>query len=477
MKRYKTWLGILLTIIGVSCTDILDRDPIATLDAGSYFQSEADLVQALNAAYRPLLFNNRNNNFYWAFSVLTSDEAITGGDGSRPGLVEMDAFTYTPRTEELNSFWKLQYEGITQANLVLDHVDEVALSDAARNAISGQALFLRSFYYFQLVQVFGDVPLMLQILPPDALKLPRTSRDQVWNQIIADCQKAAAILPVKWGAADAGRATQGAAYALAAKTALYARKYDDCLAFIQKVKATGAYSLMSDYEASFRKETENNSESVFEVQHANLQLGVGNFLNQWWLSRKLLGYGFAEVREEYVNAFEAGDPRRKATIAARDEPYFGSVYKNSFSTTRYSPRKYLQDTASVTQPADGDINYVAIRYADVLLWEAEALNELGRSAEALVPLEAVRARARAQSTTPATALPPVTVTSQSDLRAAIQRERRVELGFEMHRFFDLVRWGIAGDVLPGFVKGKHEVFPIPQTEIDLNPKLTQNAGY
>lgn len=475
--KVSTYIIIGIFVFLQSCQGILDRDPIATLDAGSFFQTEADFTQALNAAYRPLLFNNRNNNFYWAFSVITSDEAITGGDGSRPGLVELDAFTYTPRTEEFNVFWKLQYEGITQANLVLDNVERVNLSSSFRDRVKGQALFLRSLYYFQLTQVFGDVPLLLNILPPDKLKISRTSRQAIYEQIIADCEQAAGLLPVKWTGSDLGRATKGAGFALAAKTALYARQYATSLSYIEKVKSTGVYALMADYADNFRKETENNNESVFEVQHANLELGVGNFLNQWWMSKKLLGYGFAEAREAFALSFEPGDPRRRFTIAARDEPYFGSIYKNSFSSTRYSPRKYLQDTSAVTQPADGDINYAVIRYADVLLWEAEALNELGRTTDAQVPLEQVRARAREQSSAPSTTLPKVVTVSQDEMRSAIRRERQAELGFEMHRFFDLVRWGIAGDVLPGFVKGKHEVFPLPQTELDLNPALVQNPGY
>ncbi|HRG66891.1 MAG TPA: RagB/SusD family nutrient uptake outer membrane protein, partial [Saprospiraceae bacterium] len=215
----------------------------------------------------------------------------------------------------------------------------------------------------------------------------------------------------------------------------------------------------------------------WEIQHTNLQLGLGNFLNQWWMSKKLTGYGFAEAREELVKAFETDDPRRKFTIAMNNEDYFGVVYKNSFSSTRYSPIKYLQNPAEVTQPADGDINYTAIRFAEVLLWEAEALNELGRVAEAAIPLEVVRNRARSQAVNPATALPKISTTDITEMRAAIRHERQVELAFEMHRFFDLVRWGIAGDLLPGFVKDKHERFPIPQTEIDLNANLLQNPGY
>jgi len=140
-------------------------------------------------------------------------------------------------------------------------------------------------------------------------------------------------------------------------------------------------------------------------------------------------------------------------------------------------RKYLQAKDSVTQKADGDINYTAIRFAEVLLWEAEALTELGRIQEAQGPLEEVRARARAQAGDPATALPPVTVSDQESMRNAVRQERRAELGFEMHRFFDLVRWGIAAQVLPGFQVGKNEVFPLPQTEIDLNSTLVQNSNY
>jgi starch-binding outer membrane protein, SusD/RagB family len=471
------YLTLLAALALSACQGILDKEPIATLDAGSFFQTEADAVQALNAAYQPLLFNNRNANFYWAFAVITGDEAITGGDGSRPGLVELDAFTYTPRTEEFNTFWKLQYEGITQCNLVLDNLPKIEMGDSRREQITGEALFLRSYYYFLLAQVFGDVPLFTSVAPPDELKIPRTSQAEIFAQITADCERAAQLLPLSQPAAELGRATRGAAYALAAKAFLYEQKWEQVLEYVGKVKGLGVYDLMPDYEDNFRKETQNNAESVWEIQHANLELGVGNFLNQWWMSRKLDGYGFAEATAEYVAAFEPGDPRRRFTVASNNEEYFGAIYKNSFSATRHSPRKYLQDTATVSQPADGDINYTAIRYAEVLLWEAEALNELGRTAEAQTPLEQVRARARAQAAEPETALPPVTTTSQAEMRAAIRHERRVELGFELHRFFDLVRWGIAEELLPGFQRGKHELFPLPQTEIDLNPNLRQNPGY
>ena len=466
-----------LALAFTACTGILDKEPIATLDAGSFFQTEDDAVQALNAAYQPLVFSNTNNNFYWAFAEITSDEAITGGDGSRPGITEMEALTFTPRTEEFNTFWKLQYAGITQCNLVLDNVPNIEMAESRRNQIVGQALFLRSYYYFLLTQVFGDVPLFTRITPPDELKVPKTAKATIYAQITADCERAAGLLPTQYAASEAGRATKGAAYALAAKAFLYEKNWAKVVEYVGKVKALNTYVLMPDYSDNFKKGTQNNTESVWEIQHANLELGVGNFLNQWWASKKFEGYGFAEASEPFVLAFEPGDPRRQFTVASNNEDYFGLVYKNSFSSTKYSPRKYLQAKADVTQKGDGDINYTAIRYAEVLLWEAEALTELNRAQDALAPLEQLRARARAQATDPATALPPVTTTDQQSLREAVRHERQVELGFELHRYFDLVRWGIAAQVLPGFQVGKHEVFPLPQTELDLNPALVQNAGY
>ncbi len=469
---------ITVVLLLASCNSILDKDPIATLDAGSFFQTQEDAIQAVNAAYKPLTFSNGNNNFYWAFGILASDEAITGGDGSRPGLTDIDALTHTPRTDEINSFWKLQYSGITQSNLVLDKIKNITFDKAIENRIVGEALFLRSYYYFLLTQVFGDVPLFTTIVAPDKLKAPRTSKAEIYAQMLIDCDRAAELLPPQYPAAETGRATKGAALALAAKVCVYQKEWNKALAYIAKVKALNIYGLMPDYQDNFRKKTQNNKESVWEIQHTNLELGVGNSLNQWWYSKKIVGgYGYAEATETFVKEFEIDDSRIKFTVAQNNEDYFGIVYKNSFSSTRYSPRKYLQPDSTVTQKADGDINYTAIRYAEVLLWEAEALAELNRVTEAGVPLETVRARARAQATNPVTALPRVMTTDKTTMINTVRHERAVELGFEMHRYFDLVRWGIAAAKIPEFKVGKHEVFPLPQIEMDLNTNLKQNPNY
>ena len=456
----------------VACNGLLDRDPLGRLDADAFFKTADDAIQAVNAAYQPLLINNSNNNFYWVFGTVASDEAVAGGDASRAGIIEIDNLDPSPATQELNDFWKLNYKGIVQANTVVDKTPLIEADETLKNRIIGEALFLRSWYHFVLSQVFGDVPLITEIQAPDEVLVPRTCKVKVLERVAADALEAASLLPVSYSGADVGRATKGAALALAAKAFLYLEDYQSVVNTVADIKSLGIYALQSDYQNNFRESTQNNSESVWEIQHTNLELGVGNNLNQWWASKKIPdGYGFAEVTMEFISAFEPDDPRLKFTVARHNEPYFGYIYKASFSSTGASPRKFLQDTSEVTQKSDGDINYGAIRFAEVLLWEAEALAELGRTSEALAPLEHVRARARAQATNPVTALPMITTTNQQELIDLIRHERFVELGFEMHRFFDLVRWGIAADVLPGFTPGEDEYFPLPQTELDLNPNL------
>jgi hypothetical protein len=477
MMKGKIYFILISCLLTISCNDILDKDPLGILDAGSFFNSAEDAEQAINAAYQSLLFNNENSNFYWAFAEVTSDEAITGGDGSRPGIQEMEFFTYTPRTQEFNEFWRVNYNGISQCNAIIEKVPDIEMNEEQKKQILGEAHFLRGYYYFLLTQVFGDVPLLTRITPPDELKIPKNPRSEIYAQIISDCDLAATNLPIEHALSDLGRATKGAAYALAAKTHLYQQNWQSALNYIGLLKDLNYYALVPDYLDNFTEGFQNNSESVWEIQHTNLELGVGNFLNQWWRSKKIEGYGFAEVTQTFVDAFEAGDPRLGFTVAQNNDDYFGFVFKPSYSSTGYGIKKYLQIDSTTTQPSDGDINYTAIRYAEVLLWEAEALTELGMVLEAQSPLEEVRARARAQAEDPDNTLPPVITTDKEEMLTAVRRERQVELGFELHRFFDLVRWGLADDILNGFQAGKHEVFPLPQTELDLNPFLEQNPGY
>jgi len=477
--RHTYLFAALSLLITCSCNGLLDKEPLGRLDADTYFRTKDDALQAVNTAYRSLLINNTNNNYYWVLGTVASDDAIAGGDGSRPGINEIDIMGHTASTQELNDLWKLNYAGIVQANTVIEKTPLIEAEQEFKDRVVGEALFLRSYYHFVLAQVFGNVPLIITIQAPDEVLVPRTAQATVFAQVASDCALAASMLPISYGAADVGRATKGAALALKAKAYLYLKEYNSVVSTVAEIKALGIYALQANYQDNFLDSTQNNSESVWEIQHTNLELGVGNSLNQQWTSKKVPdGYGFAEVDTSFQKTFEPGDPRITFTIARKNEDYFGVTYKASFSSTGSSPRKYLQPVSEVTQKSDGGINYTNIRYAEVLLWEAEALAELGQTSEALAPLEEVRARARAQAADPSTTLPAITTTDKQQLIDIIRHERRVELGFEMHRFFDLVRWGIAGQVIPNFTVGKNEVFPIPQTELDLNPNLLpQNNGY
>ncbi|MCO6476454.1 MAG: RagB/SusD family nutrient uptake outer membrane protein, partial [Phaeodactylibacter sp.] len=350
MKKITTYLLLIAAGLALlSCEGILDKKPLGVLDAGNFFRTANDAEQAINAAYEYLLFSSDNNNFYWAFGAVASDNAIAGGDGSRAGIVEIDFLTHTPRTQEFNDFWRLSYSGITQCNAVLENVPGIEMEGSLKDRILGEAYFLRAYYYFGLAQVFGGVPLMTKVLPPEDLKVPRAPVADIFRQVVEDCNAAAELLPVEFGGVDLGRATRGAAYALGAKANLYQEDWEGVLENVAKVKGLGIYALMPDYLDNFREGTQNNSESVWEIQHDNLELGVGNSLNQWWASKKFsTGYGFAEVTQDFVDEFEEGDPRLKFTVAMNNDEYFGLIYKPSYSSTGYGVRKYLQPDSTVT---------------------------------------------------------------------------------------------------------------------------------
>jgi hypothetical protein len=474
LKKYSF---LLIISFFFSCTGILDQEPIGILDAGAFLQTVADAEQAVNVAYEPLLINNNNNNFYWVFGTVASDDAIAGGDGSRKGIEDIDFMEHTPRTQELNDFWALKYAGIIQANTVIEQVPKVEGAAEAKNSIIGEALFLRAWYHFELAQVFGSIPLITNIQAPDEVKVPRNSLAEIYAQVVEDCENAVALLPKDIAVENLGRVSKGAALGLKAKAQLYQKNWAAVIATVQEIKDLQKYALVENYQDNFTEGKQNNKESVWEIQHANLELGVGNNLNQWWTSKKIPdGYGFAEASQEFAAAFEEGDPRLGFTLAQKGDPYLGKVYKRSFASTGFSPIKFIQSTEEVSQISDGSINYPAIRFAEVLLWEAEAQAELGNPSAALIPLEMVRARARNQAME-AGVLPEITTTNQAELIDLIRNERRVELGFEFHRFFDLVRWGIAEQTIDFFQKNKNEYYPIPQTEMDLNNFLDQNPGY
>lgn len=488
---------ILLFFLGMTgCKKFITKDVVGQYPESDFYQTQAQAVLAINAAYQPLAFTTANNNRLWVFGDVASDDAAKGGNpGDQADIEFIDQFNINSTNGNLASMWSLLYDGITRCNLVLAKVPPIVMDKTLQARILAEAKFLRSYYYFELINIFGDVPVVLTPLNADQLQIAQSPEKDIYETVIEpDLTDAATNLPVSYSGGDVGRITSGAATALLAKAYLFEGKWDKASAAAAKVVNSNAYDLMPLYTQNFNQKYKNNKESVFEVQHLTGQdPKLGSELNQYFAPQIDNGYFFNAPTQKFVDEFErtaAGipDPRLDYTVGRDTMPWFNNrTFDKSWSpSTGYLTRKHQQPLSEVINKSDGNLNYMAIRYADVLLWYAEALNESGHTAEALIPLNRVRKRARESylydntkpgyPTIPAGLLTDVTVTDQFSVRRAIQHERRVELGFEFHRYFDLIRWGkdFATQALsdkPNFNYDLNKHFPIPQIERDRNKAL------
>ena len=496
----KTKFIIFLCLLTLgACSDMLNEQPRGDYAEAAFYQTSAQAVLAINAAYQPLSFASDNNRL-WVFGDVASDDAAKGGDpGDQADIGLVDNFQIFPTNGPVESEWGVLYEGINRANLVLQRVPAINMDATLKNRVLGEARFLRAVYYFYLVNIYGDVPLILEPLNADKLQVTQSPVSTIYTQAIeADLLVAIQNLPAAHAGPDVGRATKGAAQALLAKAYLYQQKWQPALETAQAVINGGQYDLLPVYGNNFRAAYKNNRESVFAVQHLSGQVPFqGNRLNQWFAPRpNENGYFFDAPTPGFVAEFEqtatkVADPRLDYSVGRAGTTWLnGEPFDPQWSPTGYLNKKHVQPLAEVpaATKGDGNLNYVMIRYADVLLIAAEALNELNRGAEALPYLNRVRKRARESylndpalapatgtPTVPANLLPDVVNTSQTNLRDAIRHERRVELGLEFHRYFDLVRYGQAyaeaalRDKNYSFAKNRY--VPLPQSERDTNKAL------
>ncbi|MBT1711872.1 RagB/SusD family nutrient uptake outer membrane protein [Fulvivirgaceae bacterium PWU5] len=492
MKRVYIIFLIMAALLPTACSDFLDEQLQGTYSNATFYKTEAHALLAVNAIYNVASFVSTNNDL-WVFGDVASDDAAKGGQaGDQTDIQNIDDFTYQRNNSYLEKFWKHYYEGISRANYLLYYGNNIDMDVELRNRVLGEAKFLRAYFYFNLVNVFGEIP--LKLMPPinsDEINKPLSSVDVVYTQIIKDLEEAAPALDDTYSGADVGRVTKGAAYGMLAKAHLYRGEWQATLDAIDQVDALGLYSLQPVYKNNFLDSTQNNSESLFELQHLSRQTPtLGSHLNQWFGESPGNGYGFNVPMPGFVNAFERTeaelvDPRLDYTVGREGQPWvLGETFDPEWSATGYLVRKHRQ-SISKNLIGDAGLNYVYLRYADILLMKAEALNELSRPAEALDPLNAVRRRARESylydvdlpgyGAIPDGLLPDVTATGQQAVREAIQHERRIELGFEFHRYFDLMRYGrfVAEAALEGtgFSYATHRYFPIPQSERDTNTAL------
>lgn len=487
-------LGGFLLINGCSKT-FLDVPPQGQQTPTDFFSSNADAATSLvNAIYSKMLDWNFHSFSWNGVTSIISDDADKGSSPGDTGTDkdQLDNFTFTPSSLSFNEVWGGHYEAIARANQALDNLPTLSINDTLKNRLIGEASFLRAYFYFNLVRSFGGVPLITKVADPTNQTdiqngRIRATSAQVYAQIEGDLTKAIASLPEKsqYGSADLGRATKGAAKALLAKVSMYEKKWNVVQQLTDEIIASGQYSLLPNYGELWRESSENGVESIFEIQGRGVtpNKGVqGYFESQGARGDNGWGWGFNTPSEDLFKTYEAGDTRRDGTIIRRGTTLWdGRVVSPNAENPYYNLKAYVSFTKETNNGNTWETskNLRMLRYGEVLLMNAEAANELGQSTKALTALNQVRARARGGATG---VLANVTTTVQPDLRQTIWRERRLEMAFEHDRYFDLVRQGRAATVFQAlgknFVAGKHELFPIPQPQIQLSGgQLAQNPNY
>jgi starch-binding outer membrane protein, SusD/RagB family len=501
-KNLYTVLATLAMFVMVtSCSkDFLETKPIGKLAVDQFYKTDADAMKGLIAAYDILQWTNARDwqSVYLAKS-LPSDETSCGGgnSGDQPPLQEMDKFNFSAGNTVIRGAYQGNYYGIYRCNMVINYVEPV---NDFRKQIIAEAKCLRAYYYFDQVTMFGRIPLILTELTPSEYKQPQAELSAIYAQIEKDLNEAIEVLPVKSAQAleDQFRVSKGTAQALLGKVFLYEKKWKESSDQFEKVIASNEYSLSTDYSTLFKNTQEFGSESLFEVSFTNTRgydwgtFGWGGNRNMennitWQLcgprgdyfvpgnSGMIGGWGFNYPTKESYDWYESGDIRKAASVwSVADLRALGGDWTgtDAYGFNGYFRVKYgtfLDETAGPVNELNYGTNLRLIRYADVLLMAAEAYYRQGDEAKALVELNKVRSRAGLANST----------ASGEGLFTAIVHERATELCFEGFRFFDLVRWGMAKDVLGkyGFVENKNELFPIPLDEMTNNDLLTQNPGY
>ena len=492
------FLSILFTNCKKSLLTIEPTIPLNTVD--NYYKTETEIVTAVNAVYTPL--SAIYSGSAWHLGDIMSDDADLGGGGGGDGAetAELDNFSMTSFNPIIQIMWAQCYFGILRANLVVEKTPLVlVMNPVIRNRSIGEAKFLRALYYFHLVRLYGDVPLYTNaITAEESSTIARSPKAAVYAQIIADLKSAETLLPNTTTGNDKGRATAGSAKGLLASVYLTLGDKVNAAAKSKEIIDNAAlygYALWTDYADNFKLATENGKESLFEVQYRSgggtfSIYGAGTGINTFYGPRfrgvvPEGGYGFTVPTRNFVDQYEKTgaayntiiDKRRNRSIWIPGDTYGTYVQPTSLvgSPFGFNTKKYF---ISVDDPL-GDagqwrsaLNVPIMRFAEVLLIYAEAAGpSLGKPAADLV-------RNRA-------GLAPLAIgLSDAAWLDAIYKERRLELGFEMHRWYDLLRhpnpnYFITVMTAAGKtnIAAKHRFMPIPQSERDKNANLTQNVGY
>lgn len=473
MKKLQ-YIIIWTIILGfVSCDSLLEEEPDSFISPGRFYNTEADATAAINSVYDNLGNLYGGDNYMWVATEFGTDDSKAGPGVNNAAILQIDNYTHSSVNDRLDQIWRVSYSGINRANTVLDRIPLITnIKEKTKVQILGEAKFLRALFYFNLVRLFGDVPLILKSTEQnEGLLVTRTSKEEVYNQIIADLKDAETDLPGIYTDQDIGRATQDAAKGLLTKVYLTRQEWQQAYDKAKEVinSKNKAYGLWDNYIDAFKPENENGKESIFEVQ---FQSGINEFtrIMIFTLPRST---GLFNGNDSWVpdpdilKSYDINDIRKTQT-------YYTQFTKDG-KTVKFSEHitKHIDPVAINGNTIDAGTNYHILRYPDVLLMYAEAANELGgKTTEVLDYLNKTRNRAKLLNST---------ITDKDLLRDAILNERRFELAFEGHRWFDLVRMGRLVSTLRAKgntnIQDFHVLFPIPQRDIDINPNLKQNIGY
>jgi starch-binding outer membrane protein, SusD/RagB family len=492
-RLVKTLIFLIVIFVANSCSDFLEKPLQGQLTQENFPTTAEDAVLATNAVYHILRFNLYHQGLFPILDIMSDD----GHKGSNPDdaaatVGPYDTFTHIPTEGNISRWWNTLYEGVKRANVVIELVPGIGMDETLRGRYVAEAKFLRALFYFDLVRAWGDVPLITGTTP--TLGLTRTDASAIYDLIVADLMAAVEVLPEKseYAAKDTGRATRGAARALLAKVYLFRQDFANAEKYALEVINSAQYSLEPNFSNANSEAGEYGVESVFEIgamRFENIDNGGNQYANvQGVRGTPNRGWGFNRPTLDLQNSFEADDPRLDSTVIYLGEVLDGIKILGDGAT----PDEMLDGNSNVVQiecynqkvwtpgdnvPTQFGHNRRILRYADVLLMAAEALNQNNKPNEALTYLNQVRTRARMGNDG---ILPDITEMDKDALDDLIFDERRHELAMEGHRFWDLVRTGRAEAVLGplGFVTGKHELLPIPQSEIDLSEGvIEQNDGW
>lgn len=468
-----------------SCSDFLEQNPQTDLSENDFYKTADDILSAVNGVYSSLQEGDIYGNWY-VFGEIPSDNTRNQLSGSVTTQNEFDQFYIDTQNSMIANFWKAAYKVINRTNTVLGRIDGIEINTELANRYKLECKFIRALMYFNLVRVYGDVPLVLkEISISESYDILREPKENVYNQIIADL-KEAQDLPVSYSTAEDGRATQGAAKALLANVYMTLHKYAEAETILAEIINSGRYSLLENtpgslnidgYKNVFSPVNHNSKEGIFEIQFLKGGYGVGsNYANNFAPENSgtnvvaVGGTGGNNIPEmDIYNAYEEGDLRRDFSMSLG---YYDNRKNNEWVESRYVCK--FMDVPY--QNNDASNNYPVIRYADVILMYAEALNQNGKTAEACKYLNMTRRRGFGYQTTETSPVD-LQTTDKAQFALMVEQERRVELAFENHRWFDLIRTGRAVEVMrsKGFsLNETNLICPIPQKQIDVNPKLTQN---